>query len=118
MDEVTAPLLLGIYSQPPPKGIKVDDQGRGILDAVTPITLGHQAAVAAATMRAAFAQLGGDLITSAGATADDILQIGQEAVARTVGFWLLLSAAGAAVLAVGVGAYFAFRGPTGDRVVR
>ena len=118
LHSVSAPLLLGIYSQPPPAGVKVDDEGRGILDAVTPITLAHQANVSSAVMDAAWSQLGSDLVESAGATASQVLEIGQEVVARAVGFWLLLSAAGASVIALGVGAYFAFRKPEGERARR
>ena len=109
VNQVTAPLLLGIYSEPPPIGVKVDDGGQGILDAVTPVSLAHQADVTKATLDDAWSQLGSDLVESAKGAGKKVIGGIKTAGILSGTAWVALTAAGAAVLAIGGGTYLYFR---------
>ncbi len=112
---VAGPLLIGEYEEPPPPGVQVDESGIGILDAVTPITLAHQAEVTRTALDDAWTQLGHDLAEAATSLPSKILRTVRTAAAVSVSLWLLLSIAGATVLAVAGGAYLALRDPAKAR---
>ena len=114
---VTEPVLLGFYTDPPPEGVTVDDGGQGLLDAVTPVRLAHQAEVTKAALDFAWGELAEDLVASAESTGASIISGAKKAAGVSVAIWLLLSAAGATVLALGVGTWYALR-PTPQRDTR
>ncbi len=106
---VTEPVLLGFYSDPPPEGVTVPDSGQGLLDAVTPVRLAHQAEVTKEHLDEAWGKLADDLVESAKNVGKKIIGGVKKAAGASVAIWLLLSAAGATVLALGVGTWYALR---------